>query len=102
MGNVTTTPTLKSVWKFPLHVTGEPQSVMMPNGSKVLSVQLQAEQICVWALVNPQEPTEERLFFIMGTGHPFGDTGDLLHFVGTIQMGPLVWHVFELRPKLDG
>lgn len=69
-------------------------TLMMPRGARVLSVQVQRERPCLWALVD--ESTEARRYFkLVGTGHEFESTG--WRFLGTFQMhdGALVWHLFE-------
>jgi len=51
----------------------------------------------VWALVDPTEPDEERVFEVVGTGHPVDPVAPLERkFVGTSVGHPFVWHVFEL------
>jgi len=67
----------------------------MPIGSKILDVQNQDNRICMWVIVNTELETEERVFQIIGTGHQLlGRTEK--KYIGTVQQGPFVWHVFEL------
>lgn len=86
------------VYKYPLDIHDE-VVVMMPNGARVLSVQVQNGRPYIWAAVDPNELTlEERWFRIAGTGHPIQD--DVVDgFIGSIQMydGKLVFHVFEMN-----
>ena len=52
----------------------------------------------MWALVNPDEQTEERHFEVYGTGHPvYCDMGIERKYIATAQtdVGGYVWHVFE-------
>ena len=85
------------VYKYPLYIQDE-VVVMMPNGARVLSVQVQNGRPCLWAAVDTNELTlEERWFRIAGTGHPIHD--DVVdRFIGTIQMceGSIVYHIFEI------
>lgn len=87
---------MKTVWKFPLAPIC---SIEMPMGSKLLSVHVQQDIMCLWALVDPSiQETEDREFIIYGTGHPIEDISDKeLEFVGTVQFPDveLVLHVFE-------
>lgn len=70
--------------------------IKMPKGAKILSFQIQMGEPVIWALVNPNEECEERNFCIKGTGHPIQyDDFDENIFIGTIQSGALVWHLFE-------
>ncbi len=68
--------------------------VAMPEGAMPLDVQVQSGVITLWALVNPDARPVPRPFSIYGTGHTIENIGELSH-IGTVQMGCLVWHVFE-------
>jgi len=72
------------------------QSVFMPKGAEILSVANQNEALCLWAMVHPDEPMEERRIEIVGTGRemPIG-MGVERKFIGTVVIDPFVWHVFE-------
>ena len=87
---------MKTIWKFPLGVADE-QTIEMPQGAKVLAVQVQGEQVCVWVLVDPHADKERRTFYIVGTGHDLWDDWGRLRHLGTFQLrgGALVFHVFE-------
>lgn len=67
----------------------------LPIGATPLSVQMQHGEPCMWALVEPHQPTTRRFFDVYGTGH--GMPADPGHYVATFQMdgGALVWHVFD-------
>lgn len=93
---------MRTVWKFPI----DPSDVIevdMPEGAHVLTVQTQGDQVCMWALVNPDRPTERRFFRMAGTGHPIDEELGALIWIGTFQLhgGRLVFHLFELT-GLDG
>ncbi len=85
---------MNSVWKFPLR--DDPEAILrMPKGAQVLSVQVQEGRPMVWALVDPQEKSVRRKFWIVGTGWNVNPDG-LGSFVGTIQLaGDLVFHIFD-------
>ena len=88
------------IWKFGISrkdiddLVGLP----MPIGAQVLSVGEQDGTVCLWALVNPTKPQEQRLFRIIGTGHPADDVVGM-EFIGTVLLlnGKLVLHVFDAR-----
>lgn len=86
-----------TIYKYPLPVASNP-TITMPQHAQVLSVHVQNGMACLWALVNPALPFEERRFFVYGTGHAVEDTS-LGRFVGTFMLsgGNLVFHVFEER-----
>jgi len=72
-----------------------PQTVEMPAGAVILSTQAQRGEICIWAAVSPDDsPQQKRRFQVFGTGQEI----DLIsaRFLGTIQIGAFVAHVFEL------
>lgn len=83
----------RHIWKFGLRVADRVR-ISMPVGSEVMCVQMQGGVPRLWVLCGDGE-TEEREFFVVGTGHevPVGAG----RYVGTIQEcgGRLVWHVFE-------
>jgi hypothetical protein len=87
---------MRVIWKFNFETKDE-ISVSMPKDAKILSLQTQNEIPCMWALVDPTAPKEERKFTIFGTGHHIADV--LGEFVGTYQLhgGRLVFHVFESK-----
>jgi hypothetical protein len=90
---------MQTIWKYPITVTDR-FTLNLPKGAQILSLQPQHDQVCLWALVDPDQPKEARLFRLFGTGHAV-EEGDRLSFVGTFQVqgGSLVFHVFEYMRK---
>lgn len=86
---------MTKVYKFPLDISDE-QKVSMPEGAKVLTVQVQKGKPCIWAECNPDGLPVLRTFLIRGTGHPIDDEIEK-EYIGTIQMceGSIIYHVFE-------
>ena len=70
--------------------------VEIPNGARILSVGVQTGSIMLWALVDPNELPIKRVFPVIATGDKMADHN--LPFIGTVFMGPLVWHVFDGGP----
>lgn len=94
---------MKSIWKFPIEaVLTDTFEIDMPIGAEILTVQMQRDVPCFWAIVDPSVNRMTRRFRMVGTGHKFDfgadryDTAPL--YIGTIQMadGALVWHFFEI------
>ena len=86
---------MKTIYKYPLEITDR-QVIEIPAGSEILSAQMQRGQLCLWVLVHTYEAPRHRDVYIFGTGNPIPqgfDRGYCL-FVGTVQQGPLVWHIF--------
>lgn len=86
----------KQIWKFPLEVEDK-QSISLPEDAEVLSVQIQHGKPCLWALVIPDSPTKSRVIEIFGTGTQIPEGNRT--YIGTVQMGPFVWHVFDVFAK---
>lgn len=84
---------MKTIWKFHLAVTQE-QPLAMPEGSEILTVQLQGDALVLWAKVNDARPTVERIFHVYGTGHPVHGVAEL-EYIATVQVGAIVLHIFE-------
>jgi hypothetical protein len=87
----------KTIWKYILEVT-DTQTIKLPKGAEVLSVQIQLGGPCMWALVDPNAKEEERLFETFGTGHPIPcDAVTGRRYIGTYQLESraMVFHVFE-------
>ncbi len=87
-----------TIFKYPLTLSDR-QFVAMPIVAEILSVQIQpGSGICLWVMVNSESPKTERCFEIFGTGHPI-TPGIERRFLGTVQEGKFVWHVFERISK---
>jgi len=81
----------KTIWKYKLDIVDE-QFIEMHQYSKLLSVAMQGNELCLWAVVEPERDMGTVQIRIFGTGNPvyFGS----LPFLGTVQEGRFVWHVF--------
>ena len=89
---------MKRVYKYPLG-SKDQQEIMIPAGSKILSVETQDEHIVLYALVDDKVThLNTYLVIIHGTGHNADDTEDC-DFVGTVKLygGALMFHVFTRR-----
>jgi hypothetical protein len=82
---------MKAIWKFPM--PSWDSSIAMPKGANVLCVQMQGNLPCLWAEVETEAPQVNRTFAAIGTGHQL--RGGLKQYVGTVQAGDLVWHIYE-------
>jgi len=86
-----------TVWKYAFKLNDEVR-IEMPMGARLLDVQVQRDDICLWALVDSDLPRTIRRFVIHGTGHPIARKSEELGYVGTFQLagGSLVFHLFEI------
>lgn len=88
---------MRTIFKYPIKVTDQ-QTVRMPQGAKILCVQLQFGGPCLWAEIEDSRPSEDRLIAVVGTGNPIPEAAEL-SYVGTVQQaaGHLIWHVYEVN-----
>jgi hypothetical protein len=85
---------MRTIHKYPLSMSDE-QVIMLPFGARMLSAQMQGDNLCLWVELNPEaDRTECRVIEIYGTGNPMID-GVARRHISTVQSGPMVWHVFE-------
>ena len=117
---------MNTIYKYPLEDldTGDLREIEMPQGSRILAVQVQERQelfkgtvmgltdevvpltafgprnptVCLWAMSDTDESRKvRRMFRIYGTGHEIFEPLEALDYIGTVQTGPFVWHVFERK-----
>ena len=89
---------MKTIYKYALKRTGT-QVVQLPLGARILCVQNQIDNPCLWALINKgYNDTEAVQITMAGTGHDIDSPGD---YVGTFQLldEALVFHVFAKALK---
>lgn len=72
------------------------QQISLPENAKIMTVQFQGNNLCLWAMVNPKKDEEYRYIRIAATGEKITDEADL-KYITTVQQfdGELIWHVFE-------
>ena len=89
-----------TIWKFNLNET---TTLDLPEESQVLSVGAQGDFICLWVLVDPDNPKTPRTFRFYGTGWDIKESIENLFYIGTVQMPytGFVFHVFEEDFGLD-
>lgn len=84
------------IWKYNLKIVDGKQQIEMPKHADVLCVQAQYGEIMVWVQVNTTAPSYEEIgvrnFVVVGTGHQYDHEDS---YIGTVQIGSRVWHVFE-------
>lgn len=87
---------MKTIYKYQLEIT-DCQTIDMPLGAKLLCVDHQFGSLFIWAEVDPNHPMIPRQFDIYGTGSliPEMCQEESRVYVGTVQIGGFVWHVYE-------
>ncbi len=73
------------------------QTILVPNNFEILSAANQDGNLCLWLLVDSTASADKVLYIeIIGTGNPvLNEMGVGRKFIGTVIVGPFVWHVFE-------
>lgn len=95
------------IWKYRLPMSAREHAIAMPGGARILSVDTQYGQPCLWALVDPSAMTETRQFRIITTGSAEIENDAYqqgrLRYVGTVLLfaGEMVLHVFESFPFVE-
>ena len=86
-----------TVWKYGVDIT-DVFVRKIPQAAKILDVQVQAGNVCMWVMVDTDMPEEERTFRVVGTGHPIEITARL-DYIGTFQLhsGSFIGHLYENR-----
>lgn len=80
------------IYKYELKPGSGAQVVAMPKTKVVVHVgDDPGGTCCIWAMVDPETPVEEKTVRIVGTGEPF----DFQEWVQAITWvtGPFVWHL---------
>lgn len=89
---------MRTIWKHPLMIA-DAQTIMVPRGADLLTVQYQGSVPTLWMLVDPDAPKVHRTLVIVGTGHPMPAGLGRDQYVGTLvdqeAVISLVWHVFD-------
>lgn len=89
---------MKTIYKYSITPTiAGYNHIGMHKGAMILSLQVQGETPCIWALTDTEAPMEKRTFQTFGTGHDMPDNPG--EFIGTYQVhgGTFVFHVFEIK-----
>jgi hypothetical protein len=82
---------MKTIHKY--IVTGRNET-LMPIGAKILHVNMQGRDICMWALVDKEVMQEYRTFEVVGTGWELDEN---MFYVGTcFDSDSFVWHIMEI------
>jgi hypothetical protein len=56
---------------------------------------MQGDAITLWAEVDREALSVERVFLVARTGSSIPE--QIVNYVGTVQQPPYVWHVYEIK-----
>lgn len=88
-----------TIWKYQIPIIAR-FSLPLPQGAKALSFQVQPGQgPALWVQADSDLPLSARCFAIVGTGHPIPE--HIVGYVGTVQIPPFVWHLYEIESEPD-
>ncbi len=94
---------MKAIYKYPIPMDKVFFALELPYKAEILAFQFQgipgthAAQPVIWALIDKNTVTELRQFAIRGTGTPMNDWRSSDIYIGTVQIPPFVWHLFETK-----
>ena len=85
------------IYKYPVPLDKVFFALKLPYKAKILAFQVQDGVPVIWALIDKNTVAELRQFAIRGTGTPMNDWRSSDTYIGTVQMPPFVWHLFETK-----
>lgn len=88
------------IFKWELSQEKTIKEISMPEGAQILSMQLQRQRLCVWALCD--ETTKKTTLVEItcyGTGSPIPRNPWHDVYIDTIQFGDEVYHYFETNRR---
>lgn len=88
----------KVVYKYKLQITKVIQEVILPLGAQILCIKMQNDELCMWALVDPDQTYNEVVKIrCAGTGHMIEE--DVEDYIDTVMLldGALVFHFFKVK-----
>lgn len=85
---------MKTIYKYPI-LLEEKQIISMPINAEILTVQIQNNVPCLWALVDNKLPLSDVTVIVYSTGAEI-DQSQNLKYCSTLQVfdGAMVFHVF--------
>lgn len=85
---------MRMVYKYFLEVEDEEQVLTLQSSRPVVSVAGQDGKVCLWIEIDTELKETKHIFRVFGTGHKIPLGWD---YIGTAQVFPFVWHVYELN-----
>ena len=87
----------KVVYKYKLQITKVIQEVVLPLGAQILCIKMQNDELCMWALVDPDQTYNEVVKIrCAGNGHEITED---VEYIDTVMLldGELVFHFFKVK-----
>ena len=87
----------KVVYKYKLQITKVIQEVVLPLGAQILCIKMQNDELCMWALVDPDQTYNEVVKIrCAGTGHEITEDVEYIDRVMLLD-GELGFHFFKVK-----
>ena len=84
-----------NIYKYTLN-TNYKQTLHLPKGANITGVLSQNDDVVLYAVVDPEQETEERYITTLMTGQRIESLFDVDRFIGTVVVeNGIVVHVFE-------
>lgn len=88
---------MRIIYKYEVPINLSFFHLELPLEAEILAFQVQDNTPVIWALVDPKTVKEMRHFAVRGTGEAMNDWRSTDKYIGTVQMPPFVWHLFETK-----
>ena len=85
---------MTTIYKYTLEEDLSCSILEIPKDAVFRYIDTQRGLICLWFQVDTDKPLEQRRFIVYGTGHKIV-CPELMVYIGSVQAGMFVWHVFE-------
>jgi hypothetical protein len=83
------------IYKYDIHVQMKRQELTFPGGSRLLSCQLQDDDLKIWVQQpRPFDTASTHSFYVVGTGHDIDFDVKRYPYFATVQVGWFVWHIY--------
>lgn len=91
---------MKTIYKYPLEPLHH-QILPLPQGAAILAVGSQRRMVCLWAVVDPEEPPVDHQIYLVETGSDLTEKQLESHYYGTVQFvgGSYILHAFGTAPR---
>ena len=83
---------MERIYKYPLEWKAE-QTIELPL-LVALTVQMQNNIPCLWAVINEEAPAVKMTVYMVGTGQDMNFVEKNPSYLNTVQYGGYVWHFF--------
>lgn len=85
---------METIFKY--HISPGQKFIDSYEGANIISAGIDPEgDLCVWAIVNPENEPEKINILCIGTGWELPIANKSFRFVGTVKHEIYMWHIFQ-------